>query len=86
MLLQVDPHCSYKARIAVSETAAAGRFLLLYSSQVILEPPVNFLHNINLFVTLNVNFGTCIFFLAFSCNLLLFLLLLFETCHLKAIP
>lgn len=47
MLLQVDPHCSYKARIAVSETAAASRFLLLYSSQVILEPPVNFLHNIN---------------------------------------
>lgn len=65
MLLQVDPHCSYKARIAVSETSAASRFLLLYSSQVILEPPVNFLHNINLFVTLNVNFGKCIFFLHF---------------------
>lgn len=67
MLLQVDPHCSYKARIAVSETAAASRFLLLYSSQVILEPPVNFLHNINfiLFFTLNVNFGKCLCFLAF---------------------
>ncbi|CAK7328232.1 unnamed protein product [Dovyalis caffra] len=37
--IMVDPHCSYKASIAVSETAAASRFLLLYSSQVILEPP-----------------------------------------------
>lgn len=35
IMLLVDPHCSYKARIAVSETAAASRFLLLYSSQIV---------------------------------------------------
>ncbi|KAF2287332.1 hypothetical protein GH714_039652 [Hevea brasiliensis] len=36
VLLLVDPHCSYKMSIAVSETAAASRFLLLYSSQFLL--------------------------------------------------
>lgn len=35
ILLQLDPHCSYKASIAVSVTTAASRFLLLYCSQVI---------------------------------------------------
>ncbi|KAJ6302131.1 hypothetical protein OIU77_016261 [Salix suchowensis] len=35
IMLLVDPHCSYKARIAVSETSAASRFLLLYSSQIV---------------------------------------------------
>lgn len=35
VLLLVDPHCSYKTSIAVSVTAAASRFLLLYSSQII---------------------------------------------------
>ncbi|XP_065627369.1 GPI inositol-deacylase isoform X2 [Quercus suber] len=35
VLLLVDPHCSYKTSIAVSATAAAGRFLLLYSPQII---------------------------------------------------
>ncbi|KAJ9153524.1 hypothetical protein P3X46_026952 [Hevea brasiliensis] len=35
VLLLVDPHCSYKMSIAVSETAAASRFLLLYSSQIV---------------------------------------------------
>ncbi|KAJ0111675.1 hypothetical protein Patl1_02935 [Pistacia atlantica] len=35
VLLLVDPHCSYKTSVAVSITAAASRFLLLYSSQVI---------------------------------------------------
>ncbi|XP_075515196.1 uncharacterized protein LOC142549872 isoform X4 [Primulina tabacum] len=34
VLLLVDPHCSYKAAIGVSITAAAGRFLLLYFSQI----------------------------------------------------
>lgn len=32
--LQVDPHCSYRSTIDVSVTASAGRFLLLYFSQV----------------------------------------------------
>lgn len=32
--LQVDPHCSYRSTVGVSLTAAAGRFLLLYFSQV----------------------------------------------------
>ncbi|XP_062151547.1 GPI inositol-deacylase isoform X7 [Alnus glutinosa] len=34
VLLLVDPHCSYKTSIDVSVTAAASRFLLLYSPQV----------------------------------------------------
>ncbi|XP_031283279.1 uncharacterized protein LOC116141947 isoform X1 [Pistacia vera] len=34
VLLLVDPHCSYKTSVAVSITAAASRFLLLYSSQI----------------------------------------------------
>ncbi|XP_073019053.1 uncharacterized protein [Primulina eburnea] len=34
VLLLVDPHCSYKAAIGVSIIAAAGRFLLLYFSQI----------------------------------------------------
>ncbi|XP_059449322.1 uncharacterized protein LOC132180491 isoform X3 [Corylus avellana] len=34
VLLLVDPHCSYKTSIAVSVTAAASRFLLMYSPQV----------------------------------------------------
>ncbi|KZV17310.1 hypothetical protein F511_18251 [Dorcoceras hygrometricum] len=34
VLLLVDPHCSYKAAIGVSVTAGAGRFLLLYFSQI----------------------------------------------------
>nr|CAN72218.1 hypothetical protein VITISV_025500 [Vitis vinifera] len=33
LLLLVDPHCSYKASVAVSSSAAASRFLLLYCSQ-----------------------------------------------------
>ncbi|XP_072962414.1 uncharacterized protein [Typha angustifolia] len=35
VLLLVDPHCSYKLGVSASITAAAGRFLLLYSSQII---------------------------------------------------
>ncbi|KAL5981930.1 hypothetical protein ACLOJK_015997 [Asimina triloba] len=35
VLLLVDPHCSYKINLSVSLTAAAGRFLLLYCSQII---------------------------------------------------
>ncbi|WCJ21260.1 GPI inositol-deacylase [Euphorbia peplus] len=35
VLLLVDPHCSYKMSFAVSEPAAASRFLLLYSSQIV---------------------------------------------------
>ncbi|KAJ8750106.1 hypothetical protein K2173_014021 [Erythroxylum novogranatense] len=35
VLLLVDPHCSYKASIAVSETAAASRFLLLCGQQIV---------------------------------------------------
>ncbi|KAI7995328.1 GPI inositol-deacylase [Camellia lanceoleosa] len=34
ILLLVDPHCSYKASVAVPITAAAERFLLLYGSEV----------------------------------------------------
>ncbi|GFZ19098.1 hydrolases, acting on ester bond [Actinidia rufa] len=34
VLLLVDPHCSYKVSVAVSVTAAAKRFLLLYYSEV----------------------------------------------------
>ncbi|PIN00040.1 Negative regulator of COPII vesicle formation [Handroanthus impetiginosus] len=34
VLLLVDPHCSYKSTFSVSFTAAAGRFLLLYFSQI----------------------------------------------------
>ncbi|KDP27095.1 hypothetical protein JCGZ_20319 [Jatropha curcas] len=41
VLLLVDPHCSYKISFAVSETAAASRFLLLYSSQVVRVLRVN---------------------------------------------
>ncbi|KAF7130134.1 hypothetical protein RHSIM_Rhsim10G0011500 [Rhododendron simsii] len=33
-LLLVDPHCSYKASVAVSASAAAKRFLLVYGSEV----------------------------------------------------
>ncbi|KAK3019118.1 hypothetical protein RJ639_004110, partial [Escallonia herrerae] len=35
ILLLVDPHCSYRTSIAVSPTAAALRFMLLYCSQII---------------------------------------------------
>ncbi|CAN1188046.1 GPI inositol-deacylase [Linum perenne] len=35
ILLLVDPHCSYKLNFAASQTAAAGRFLLLYGSQMV---------------------------------------------------
>ncbi|KAK1566761.1 hypothetical protein Q3G72_003914 [Acer saccharum] len=35
VVLLVDPHCSYKTNIAVSITAAATRFLLLYSAQIV---------------------------------------------------
>ncbi|EPS65818.1 hypothetical protein M569_08958, partial [Genlisea aurea] len=34
ILLLVDPHCSYKTALGVSLTGAAGRFLLLYYSEV----------------------------------------------------
>ncbi|KAL8475315.1 hypothetical protein ACS0TY_028116 [Phlomoides rotata] len=34
VLLLVDPHCSYRSTVGVSLTAAAGRFLLLYFSQI----------------------------------------------------
>ncbi|KAG8384921.1 hypothetical protein BUALT_Bualt04G0168400 [Buddleja alternifolia] len=34
VLILVDPHCSYKTTIGVSISAAAGRFLLLYISQI----------------------------------------------------
>ncbi|XP_020554742.1 GPI inositol-deacylase A isoform X2 [Sesamum indicum] len=34
VFLLVDPHCSYRSTIRVSLTAAAGRFLLLYFSQI----------------------------------------------------
>ncbi|KAH6831296.1 hydrolase [Perilla frutescens var. hirtella] len=34
VLLLVDPHCSYRSTIGVSVTASAGRFLLLYFSQI----------------------------------------------------
>lgn len=35
LMLLIDPHCSYKISVAVSLTAAASRFCLLYSSQII---------------------------------------------------
>ncbi|KAM7463693.1 hypothetical protein LguiA_031814 [Lonicera macranthoides] len=35
VLLLVDPHCSYTTSVAVSFTAAARRFLLLYCSQIV---------------------------------------------------
>ncbi|XP_059640076.1 GPI inositol-deacylase isoform X2 [Cornus florida] len=35
VLLLVDPHCSYKISVAVSITAAASRFLLLYFAQIL---------------------------------------------------
>ncbi|KAI3973865.1 hypothetical protein MKX01_030441 [Papaver californicum] len=35
IMLMVDPHCSYKISASISITAAAGRFLLMYSSQII---------------------------------------------------
>ncbi|KAK9271415.1 hypothetical protein L1049_027005 [Liquidambar formosana] len=35
VLLLLDPHCSYKTSASVSVTAAAGRFLLVYWSQII---------------------------------------------------
>ncbi|BBH00492.1 hydrolase, partial [Prunus dulcis] len=35
VMLLVDPHCSYRSAVAVSVTAAASRFLLLYNSQVL---------------------------------------------------
>ncbi|KAL3624307.1 hypothetical protein CASFOL_033123 [Castilleja foliolosa] len=34
VLLLVDPHCSYRTTVGVSITATAGRFLLLYFSQI----------------------------------------------------
>ncbi|XP_042061957.1 uncharacterized protein LOC121805967 isoform X1 [Salvia splendens] len=34
VLLLIDPHCSYTSTIGVSVTASAGRFLLLYFSQI----------------------------------------------------
>lgn len=34
VLLLIDPHCSYKSTIGISVTASAGRFLLLYFSQI----------------------------------------------------
>ncbi|GAV85514.1 PGAP1 domain-containing protein [Cephalotus follicularis] len=35
VVLLVDPHCSYKISIAISITAAASRFILLYNSQIV---------------------------------------------------
>ncbi|KAJ0480624.1 putative GPI inositol-deacylase PGAP1, alpha/Beta hydrolase [Helianthus annuus] len=35
VLLLVDPHCSYKTSAAVSLTASARRFMLLYNSQIV---------------------------------------------------
>ncbi|XP_052196257.1 uncharacterized protein LOC127803797 isoform X2 [Diospyros lotus] len=35
VLLLVDPHCSYRASVAVSVTAAARRFFLLYCSEIV---------------------------------------------------
>ncbi|XP_057982822.1 uncharacterized protein LOC131167837 isoform X2 [Malania oleifera] len=35
VLLLMDPHCSYKASVGVSITAAASRFLLLYCPQIV---------------------------------------------------
>lgn len=35
ILLLVDPHCSYRTSVTIPFTAAASRFLLLYSSQII---------------------------------------------------
>ncbi|VFQ73512.1 unnamed protein product [Cuscuta campestris] len=35
VLLLVDPHCSYKTSFNITVTVAAGRFLLLYFSQII---------------------------------------------------
>ncbi|KAL6288194.1 hypothetical protein ACE6H2_012584 [Prunus campanulata] len=35
VMLLVDPHCSYRSAVAVSVTAAASRFLLLYNSQIV---------------------------------------------------
>uniref|UniRef100_A0A2P2J4X6 Uncharacterized protein LOC105140193 isoform X1 n=2 Tax=Rhizophora mucronata TaxID=61149 RepID=A0A2P2J4X6_RHIMU len=35
VFLMVDPHCSYKMDMAVSESAAASRFLLLYGLQMV---------------------------------------------------
>ncbi|KAI9120798.1 hypothetical protein K1719_007831 [Acacia pycnantha] len=35
VLLLVDPHCSYKSSIAISISAAASRFILLYNPQIV---------------------------------------------------
>ncbi|XP_024182138.1 uncharacterized protein LOC112187528 isoform X2 [Rosa chinensis] len=35
VMLVVDPHCSYSSAMTVSVTAAASRFLLVYTSQII---------------------------------------------------
>ncbi|KAI4350570.1 hypothetical protein L6164_005017 [Bauhinia variegata] len=35
VLLLVDPHCSYESSIAISVSAAASRFLLLYSPKIV---------------------------------------------------
>ncbi|KAH1193661.1 GPI inositol-deacylase [Glycine max] len=35
VLLLVDPHCSYKSSISISVSAAASRFLLLYSPKIV---------------------------------------------------
>ncbi|KAF5734228.1 GPI inositol-deacylase-like isoform X4 [Tripterygium wilfordii] len=35
LLLLIDPHCSYRTSVSTSVTTAAGRFLLLYNSQIV---------------------------------------------------
>ncbi|XP_028778530.1 uncharacterized protein LOC114735049 isoform X2 [Neltuma alba] len=35
VLLLVDPHCSYKSSIAISISAAASRFILLYNPEIV---------------------------------------------------
>ncbi|XP_047310152.1 uncharacterized protein LOC124913780 [Impatiens glandulifera] len=35
VILLVDPHCSYIVSLSVSSTAAAGRFLLLYGTEIV---------------------------------------------------
>ncbi|KAF7801554.1 GPI inositol-deacylase isoform X1 [Senna tora] len=35
VLLLVDPHCSYKSSIAISVSAAASRFMLLYNPKIV---------------------------------------------------
>jgi hypothetical protein len=45
-ILQADPHCSYKASIRASPSAAASRFFLLYSSKVIMLCMYCFIHTL----------------------------------------